>query len=146
MRKVLGVVGLVSALAFVATSVLAAPVMKQQAGQEKPKEAPKEAAATADPVTGDWDGTVDTPNGSINFGMKLKLENGKVSGEVMSPEGAVAASGTFADGKLSMSFPYSTGDTISMEGALKDGALSGEMSMAGFVMVWSAKKKEAEKK
>ena len=145
MRKAFGIIGLVTAMAMVGATAMAAPVMKQQAGQEKPKETPKEAAAAADPISGEWEGSVDTPNGTIAFTMKIKLDKDKVTGEIASPEGAVPASGTFADGKLSVTFPYSS-DTISMDGTLKEGVLSGEMSMAGFAMGWSAKKKDAEKK
>jgi hypothetical protein len=110
--------------------------------KEAPKEAPQEAAA-ADLISGDWDGSVDTPNGPIAFTMKLKVEKDKVTGEIGSPEGNAPASGTWAEGKLTVTFPYATGDLITMAGALKDGQLSGDLSLGanGMVMPWSAKKK-----
>ncbi len=109
---------------------------KPAGGQEK-----KETAA-ADPLTGDWDGSVETPNGTITFTMKLKLENDKVSGEIASPEGGTPLSGTWAEGKLAGSFDYN-GTPITMNGTLKDGVLSGEMSYGGgqAIMAYSAKKK-----
>ena len=54
------------------------------AGQQKDK------AAAADPISGEWDGTVEMPDGAMPFSMKLKLEKDKVTGEIGSQQGAVA--------------------------------------------------------
>jgi hypothetical protein len=111
---------------------------KPPAGQDKEK---KESVAVVDPVSGAWDGSVETQNGPIAFGLTIKLEKDKLSGEIASQEGTVPISGTWAEGKLSVTFDYN-GGPVAMSGQLKEGALSGDMSFAGgqSVLPWSAKK------
>jgi uncharacterized protein len=109
---------------------------KPAAGQDK-----KENAA-ADPLTGSWDGSVETPNGVISFTLTLKLDKDKVTGEIGSEQGNTPLTGTWTEGKLNASFDYN-GTPITMAGALKDGALAGEMSFGGgqAIMPYTAKKK-----
>ncbi len=132
--RILGIVFV--ALALVGIGVSFAQD-KPAAGQDK-----KESAQEADPVTGDWDGSVETPNGTISFTLKLKLEKDKVSGEIASEQGSLPLTGTWADGKLTGNFDYN-GSPVVMTGTLKDAAFGGEMNMGGgqMVMNWSAKKK-----
>lgn len=113
--------------------------------QDKPAAgAGQSKAAAADPITGDWDGTVQMPDGGMPFTLKLKLEGEKVAGEIGSQQGAVAiTSGSFADGKLTISFTYVDGTGVSLSGALAEGQLSGSLNYGGGQMVtsWTAKKK-----
>jgi hypothetical protein len=105
--------------------------------QEKEKPA-------ADPISGDWEGTVELPDGSMPFTMKLKLDQGKVTGEVGSAQGATPITeGAWVDGKLTLAFTYVDGAAIAMTGAVANGVLSGSLSYGGGQMVatWSAKKK-----
>jgi hypothetical protein len=105
--------------------------------QEKEKPA-------ADPISGDWEGTVELPDGSMPFTMKLKLDQGKVTGEVGSAQGATPITeGAWVDGKLTLAFTYVDGAAIAMTGVVANGVLSGSLSYGGGQMVatWSAKKK-----
>lgn len=116
------------------------------AAQDKPaQEQKKEKAAAADPLSGNWEGSVETPNGTITFGLKVKVEGDKVSGEIASPEGAVPLSGTWTEGKLNATFDYN-GTPISMTGAVKEEVLSGEMSYGGgqAIMAYTAKRAAAK--
>jgi hypothetical protein len=130
--RILGIMFVV----FVVAAGAGAAQDKPAAGQDK-----KETAA-ADPLTGSWNGTVETPNGVINFALTLKLDKDKVTGEIGSEQGSTPLTGTWTEGKLSGSFDYN-GTPITMTGTLKDGALGGEMSFGGgqAVMNWMAKKK-----
>ena len=81
------------------------------------------------------------------FSLKLKLEKDKVTGEVGSQQGAVPITdGSFADGKLSISFNYVDGAAVLMTGTLTDGQLAGSLNYGGGQMVvsWAAKKKPAK--
>lgn len=136
--------GTVRILGFVLVAVLAiglglASAQEKSAGQAQEK---KEAAPAADPLTGTWEGTVDTPNGVIAFTLTVTLDKENVSGQIASSEGAMPVAGTWVDGKLSASFDYN-GGPMGMNGALKDGALAGEMIYGGgeAVMPWTAKKR-----
>jgi hypothetical protein len=107
----------------------------------------QDKAASADPITGEWEGAVEMPDGSMPFTMKLRLEKAKVTGEIGSNQGAAPISdGSFADGKLSITFTYVDGNGVTMTGAAADGALAGSLNYGGGQMVanWSAKKKVAK--
>jgi hypothetical protein len=90
---------------------------------------------------------VDMPDGPLPFGMTLKLDQGKVTGEIASSAGTVPiAAGSWADGKLTVTFTYVDGAGIEMVGALAEGQFSGSLSYGGgqMVMNWVAKKKPAK--
>jgi len=132
------------ALVLVSLLVVGAGLAASQdkPAQEKEK---KEAVAAADPLSGDWEGSVETPNGTITFGLKLKVDKDKVSGEIASPEGSVPLTGTWTEGMLSATFDYN-GTPITMAGAIKDDLLGGEMSYGDgqALMPWSAKRQAAK--
>jgi hypothetical protein len=113
---------------------------KPATGQDK-----KETVTAADPLTGDWDGSVETQNGAIAFTLKLKLEKDKVTGEIASEQGGSALTGTWSEGKFAGNFDYN-GTPVAMSGTLKDGVLGGEMSFGGgqMIMNWTAKKQAAK--
>jgi hypothetical protein len=103
--------------------------------QEKP---------AADPISGEWEGTVELQAGPMPFTMKLKLDQGKVTGEVGSAQGVTPITeGAWADGKLRLAFTYVDGAAVAMTGAVVDGALGGSLSYGGGEMVatWTAVKK-----
>jgi hypothetical protein len=120
-----------------------------QPGAEKqaPPAQEKDKAAAADPVSGEWEGLVDLPDGPTPFAMKLKLEKDKVTGEVAGPEGAAPVTeGTWVDGKLTVAFTYVDGAGIVMSGALTEGQFAGSLSYGGgqMVVTWAAKRKPAK--
>jgi hypothetical protein len=101
--------------------------------------------AIADPISGSWEGTVQLPDGSMPFTMRLKLDGAKVTGEIASAQGATPiAEGAWADGKLTIAFTYVDGAAVQMTGAASNGALSGNLSYGGGQMVatWVAKRAE----
>jgi hypothetical protein len=125
-------------VALLATSVPAA--FAQGGGQV---EKPKETATAADPITGDWEGSVAMADGNIAFFMKLKLDKDKVTGEIGSDQGTSQLTGTWAEAKLTLSFTYVNGEPISMTGAFKEEQLGGDITIGSgqMVTVWVAKKK-----
>ena len=140
MRNEIRVLSVVMAMVFVFGIGMSA-AQDKPAGQEKP--AQTEAVAATDP-SGDWDGSVETPNGTITFGLTLTVEKDKVTGQIGSPEGSVPIAGTWADGKLTASFDYN-GTPITVNGALKDGALAGDMLYGGqTAMPFTAKRRVAK--
>ncbi len=146
MKKTLG-----SLVAAVTVLVLAAfaPAFAQSGGDKQPPAGQGgDKAVTADPVSGEWEGLVDLPDGSIPFGMTLKLDGDKVTGDVSSPAGSTPITeGSWVDGKLTVAFTYVDGASVVMTGSLTDeGQFAGALSYGGGQMVanWAAKKKAAK--
>jgi hypothetical protein len=137
--------GLVLVAVFLACFVVT-PAFAQSGGDKQPPAQGGDKAA-ADPITGEWEGLVDMPDGPMPFGLSLKLDQGKVTGEIGSSAGLVAITeGTWADGKLTVRFTYVDGADVEMVGALSEGQFSGSLSYGGGQMVlnWIAKKKVAQ--
>jgi hypothetical protein len=112
--------------------------------QEKPTPPAGQDKVAADLVTGEWEGTVDMPDGAMPFSMKLKLEKDKVTGEVGSQQGVVAITdGSFVDGKLTVTFTYVDGNGVAMTGTLADGQFGGSLNYGAGQMVttWAAKRR-----
>jgi hypothetical protein len=100
------------------------------------------AAASGDPVSGEWDATADAQGTEIPFTLKLKLEGDKVTGSSDSAQGSATISkGTFAGGKLSFSMDTPNG-AIGFTGMLAGGKITGDFDFAGQMTgKWQAKKK-----
>lgn len=125
----------------------AAPAAKPAAAAAAPAPTPPPTPAVAnaaDPISGDWDGLVDTPDQQREIVLKLKLDAGKVSGEVGSDMGTIGLqSGTWADGTLTLAFPFQSGDTITMVAKLQEGKLVGTLSIGDQMTVaWVAVKRK----
>ncbi|MEW6210088.1 MAG: hypothetical protein AB1631_17105 [Acidobacteriota bacterium] len=103
---------------------------------------PSMPAAAGDPITGDWDATVDVQGQQYPFTLKLKLEGDKVTGSSNSEQGSTPVNnGTFKDGKLSFSLD-TPGGAVSMTAMVKDGKMTGDFDFSGqFQGKWEAKKK-----
>jgi hypothetical protein len=137
MSRALRLLGILVVACLVAGAGVSLAQDKPAAGQDK-----KETASAADPLTGDWDGTVESPNGNVSFTLKLKLDKDKVTGEIASDQGGTTLTGTWTEGKLAGNFDFN-GTAVVMTGTIKDGVFSGEMNFGGgqMIMAWSAKKK-----
>jgi hypothetical protein len=101
--------------------------------------------AVADPISGNWEGTVQLPDGSMPFTMRLKLDGAKVTGEIGSAQGATPITeGAWADGKLTIALTWVDGAAIQITGAASNGALSGNLSYGGgqIIATWIAKRAE----
>ena len=137
MRKALRFAGIILVVFALVGPASSFAQDKPAAGQDK-----KESAAAADPLTGDWDGSVESQNGAMPFTMKLKLEKDKFTGEIASNR---AARRSQAPGPTASSPPASTTTArpVAMTGTLKEAVLGGEMNFGGgqMVMTWTAKKK-----
>ena len=94
MIRAFRILGILVVAAMIAGTGVSFAQDKPAAGQDK-----KESAAAADPLTGDWDGSVESPNGAIAFTLKLKLEKDKFTGEIASDQGGAPLSGTWVEGK-----------------------------------------------
>jgi hypothetical protein len=145
MKQTRGLIFVTVALACIA---LVAPAFAQSGGDQPPPAGQGgDKTVAADPISGEWEGLVDMPDGPLPFGMTLKLDQGKVTGDISSSAGTVAISaGSWVDGKLTVAFTYVDGAGIEMVGALADGQFSGSLSYGGgqMVMNWVANKKPAK--
>jgi hypothetical protein len=127
--------------------VVASPSFAQSGGDKQPPSGQGgEKAAAVDLISGEWEGLVDLPDGPMPFGMTLKLDQGKVTGEVGGPDGATPITeGSWADGKLTIAFVYVDGASILMSGSLTEGQFAGSLTYGGQMVInWAAKKKGAK--
>lgn len=129
----------------------AAPA-RAQAAPDKPaapaeQEKAKEKPADASPLAGVWDGTVEAPDGTQQFTLTLKVEEGKLTGQIGNQQGAMPLTSVkWAEGKLTGAFNYVDGTEIAMAGSLTDTGMTGTMTYGGQMsMAFSAKKRAAEK-
>ena len=103
------------------------------------------APASADPLSGDWDGTVEVGGQTMPFTLTLKLSGDTVTGEISSEAGKVPlTAGAWKDGTLLIAFPYSAGEPVSMVGAIQDGKLGGALdyNKGELQGTWTATKKK----
>jgi hypothetical protein len=141
MKRLLGLV----VVALVLSCFVVMPAFAQSGGDKQPPAGQGgDKTAAADPISGEWEGAVELPDGAMPFTMKLKVEQGKVTGEVGSTQGTAPVSeGSWIDGKLTLAFTYVDGAGVVMTGAVTNGLLGGSLSYGGgqMVVAWSAKKK-----
>lgn len=82
-------------------------------------------AAAADPG-GEWAGEAMVSGQPMPITLVLKVDGDVVTGEMRSAMGSVPlTSGSWKDGTLSISFPYSGGEPVTMGGKIQDGKLGG---------------------
>jgi hypothetical protein len=144
MRKTCGPAAVAIALLCFA---VASPSFAQSGGDKhQPSGQGGDKAAAADPISGEWEGLVDLPDGPMPFTMTLKLDKDKVTGDVGGPSGSTPITeGSWADGKLTIAFVYVDGASVVMSGSLTDGQFAGSLDYGGqMVMNWAAKKKGAK--
>lgn len=91
--------------------------------------------AKAQNVTGEWDLTINSPQGSRTIKADFKQEGEKLSGVLKSQRGEVQVSGTVKGNEIKFSYPYS-GDglefTITMTGSINGGVMQGKADFGGF--------------
>lgn len=99
-------------------------------------------AATADPISGRWEGKFDAMGQIVPFTMSLKLDGDKVTGTLDSEHTGhgQAKDGVWKDGGMSFTLVFEKHESIAFTGKpIKDG-LEGEFKTEGFTAKWTAVK------
>lgn len=95
-------------------------------------------------VTGDWDGSFNTPGGARPFKLVLKADGDKLSGTVKRASGDVALTGTIKGDVINFSYTINYGGndlTLIYSGKVTGDAMSGSVSFGGNAEeTWSAKR------
>jgi hypothetical protein len=105
-------------------------------------------SADAGPITGTWDcSSHGGDQGDSKFSLTLEQDGEKVTGSVDSPQGGMdITSGTFKDNKLEIRLETPQGNYV-LSAELKDGELSGNVTLDDKAQgTWEGKKEAAEKK
>ena len=126
----------------VAFALATTPTLLGRQSADAPKQEAKPDPKAAAGVAGKWLMSLDTPNGTMNPSLDLKVEGEKVTGTLSSPQGDVAVAGKFADNKLAltMSFQGNNGEmTLTLAGTLKaDGTMAGTLAFPQGEIPWTA--------
>jgi hypothetical protein len=121
-----------SALAFAATTSAAQSAQKPDA--KRPAESP----------AGKWMLSVETPHGSMDFGLTIQLEGSKVKGALSTPQnGDIAIAGDYTGGTLTFKFVEAPDGypALAFKARVKDdGTLAGSMSSDANDMVFVGKR------
>lgn len=117
---------------------------KKDATAAKSEQAAKGAvSSSADPISGEWDASLEAQGMAAPVTFKLKLDGDKVTGTTESPhlgQGTVS-NGSWIDGKLRFTIEGNKG-AIAITGILKEGKLVGEFDAGrGMQGKWQAIKK-----
>jgi hypothetical protein len=132
-----------------ATVSLSAQAQGQAQGttQAKPEQKPDpkaepKAEEKATTPAGKWTMSIETPGGSRQVALDLKIDVKKVTGTLNSEMGETPLTGEYAEGKLTFSISIDAGGqmlTIAFTGtSQKDGSLAGTASLEGQEMQWTA--------
>lgn len=100
-------------------------------------------ASNQDPISGDWNVTFYVHENKTPASFTLKVDGTTVTGTAYSDHTGPGTirDGKYADGKLSFTLDFKKHESIVVNGAFKDGKLSGEFSTEGFTDKWEATKK-----
>ena len=96
-----------------------------------------------DPITGEWSVMFFVQGHNTPATFTFKLDGQTVTGGAYSDhtgEGTIR-DGKWVDGKLSFALDFAKHESITVNGALKDGKLAGEFTTEGFTAKWEATKK-----
>ena len=129
------------ALAAVLTCLVAASALPAYA-----QEAPKQDAQAAVNVTGVWDMSVETPNGTIDNVATLKQEGEKLTGTLASQMGEIAMEGTVVGNEIKWVLNIDMGGqqvAIAFAGKVDGESMAGVFEMGGMgTAAWNAKKRK----
>ena len=130
------------ALAAVLTCLVAASALPAYA-QETPKQDAQPAAVN---VTGVWDMSVETPNGTIDNVATLKQEGEKLTGTLASQMGEIAMEGTVVGNEIKWVLNIDMGGqqmSIAFAGKVDGETMAGVFEMGGMgTAAWNAKKRK----
>jgi hypothetical protein len=129
-------------LAAVLTCLVAASGLPAYA-QEAPKQDAQPAAVN---VTGVWDMSVETPNGTIDNVATLKQEGEKLTGTLASQMGEIAMEGTVVGNEIKWVLNIDMGGqqvAIAFAGKVDGESMAGVFEMGGMgTAAWNAKKRK----
>jgi hypothetical protein len=95
-------------------------------------------------VAGDWDVTVQSPQGTTNVLVTLKQDGEKVDGLFKSPLGELPFTGTLVGSEMKFTFQFPVDGqplAITMTGKVEGDAITGKADFGGFAEGdWSAKR------
>jgi len=102
------------------------------------------AMAQSSPATGEWDVTMNTPNGPQNFIAVFKIEGEKLTGELKRAAGSRPIEGTAKGKEIQFVYTVKYNDNdlkITMTGTVDGDAIKGAVDFGGFAQdEWSAKR------
>jgi hypothetical protein len=98
--------------------------------------------ATADPISGRWEGKFDAMGQLVPFTMTLKLTGDTVTGTLESEHTGhgEAKDGKWKDGTMTMTMVFEQHQSIVFSGKPTDDGLAGEFKTEGFSAKWTATK------
>ena len=95
-------------------------------------------------VAGDWDASMNTPGGAVDFRLTFKVDGEKLTGTVKRASGELPLQGTIKGSDISFSYTvnYNGNDiTLTFTGKVTSDAMSGNVSFGGQADDgWSAKR------
>ena len=102
-----------------------------------------EATRSDDPISGEWDVTFYVHEQKTPASFTFKVDGKTVTGTAYSDHTGPGTirDGKYADGKLSFTLDFQKHESIIVNGALRDGKLSGEFTTEGFTDKWEATRK-----
>src|SRR5947207_15411944 len=111
-------------------------------GNERTTSAPI-TSDNSDPISGEWNVSFFVHDTTTPATFNLTLAGTKVTGTVYSEHtgAGTVREGKWTDGKLVLMLAFKNHESISVDGAIKDGKLAGEFHTEGFTAKWEAKKK-----
>jgi hypothetical protein len=100
-------------------------------------------ADATDDLSGEWAVTFYVHEHKIPASFTFKVEGTTVTGTAYSDHTGPGTirDGKYADGKLSFTLDFQKHESIAVNGALKEGKLSGEFTTEGFTDKWEAMKR-----
>jgi hypothetical protein len=105
------------------------------------------AMAQSPNVTGDWDVTLNTPQGAVEVKASLKQDGEKLSGAMKSPRGETPIDGTVKGKEIKFKYTIKFQDqdmVITMSGNLEGDTVKGDVDFGGLAQGdWSGKRASA---
>jgi hypothetical protein len=103
--------------------------------------------AQASPASGDWDLTLNTPNGQRNFRAVFKIDGEKLTGELKRDQNSLPIQGSAKGKEVKFSYTVRYNDNdllITMTGTVDGDVIKGTADFGGFAQdEWSAKRASA---
>jgi len=132
-------------ITLLSTSSATAEHHRAQVGTQ-PTQPTSFAKDDADPISGEWHITFHNRERAIHATFTFILDRTKVTGTAYSDHTGAGTirDGKWVDGKLSFTLDFKKHESITVNGALKDGKLAGEFITEGFTVKWEGTKSSSD--